>query len=171
MTELRTTRLLLRPLVQADAPHLSRLFEGDREAIERTGRMPYPPTESAIRIWLKGHTGSGSHSFLIVRKADSEATGAAGFGGTHEVAELGYSFGRAYWGRGYATEVVGALVEHARSLGLGWLEAYSFLENPASARVLEKAGFDVQGVVERDYPLRGGMRPVRYYRLRLREGV
>lgn len=171
MSELQTARLVLRPLVQGDARHISRLFEGDREAIEQTGRMPYPPTESAVRAWLKGHTGGGSHSFLILRRADGVAAGAAGFGGAGEVAELGYSFGRAYWGRGYATEAVGALVDHARSLGLGWLEAYSFLENPASARVLEKAGFDAQGVVERDYPLRGGMRPVRYYRLRLKEGI
>jgi RimJ/RimL family protein N-acetyltransferase len=83
--------------------------------------------------------------------------------GTDGVVELGYVLGRAYWGRGYATEAAGAL-DHARALGLCQLDAYSFVEDPASARVLEKAAFDHLGVVERRYPARGGRRMVRHYR-------
>jgi RimJ/RimL family protein N-acetyltransferase len=168
MVELLTSRLMLRPMRADDAIHIARLFAGDQDAVEQTGRMPYPPTEIAIRVWLRGHLQPDSHSFLILRGDDSEPLGGAGFGGTGPIAELGYSLGRAHWGQGYATEAAAALVEHARALGFAGLEAYSFLENPASARVLAKVGFHEQGVVERDYPRRGGLRPVRQHHLGLR---
>ena len=163
MPALESPRLRLRPLALDDARHLATLFEGDWDAIKRTGRMPYPPTERAVRRWIDAHLGA-SQAFLVIRKDDGKALGSGGFGGTAAVAELGYVLGRAYWGRGYATEVVRALLDHARSLGLRQLDAYSFVDNPASARVLEKAAFDHLGVIERRYPARGGRRRVRHYR-------
>ncbi|MEM7021847.1 MAG: GNAT family N-acetyltransferase [Pseudomonadota bacterium] len=170
MPTIESERLLLHPLTVDHASHLTSLFDGDWEAVKQTGRMPYPPTEPEVRRWISGHTIAGSHVFLLVRKADRAVLGAGGFGGTTKVAELGYSLGRAYWGKGYATEAVRAMLEHARPLGLHQLEAYSFTDNPASARVLEKAGFADLGVVTRDYPARGGPREVRHYRVVLRGG-
>jgi [ribosomal protein S5]-alanine N-acetyltransferase len=167
MPGLESARLLLRPLALADARHFSALFDGDWDAVRRTGRMPYPPTERALRRWIAAHLGARNHAFLLVRKDDRAVLGGAGFGGSAEVAELGYSLGRAYWGRGYATEAVGAILDHARPLGLRRLDAYSFLDNPASARVLEKAGFTDLGVITRSYPARGGARDVRHYRKKL----
>jgi [ribosomal protein S5]-alanine N-acetyltransferase len=164
---LESERLLLRPLAVDDAPHFTTLFAGDWEAVKQTGRMPYPPTEVAMRRWIAGHIGAHSHAFLLIRKADGAVLGSGGFGGTARAAELGYGLGRAYWGRGYATEAVGAMLDHARLLGLRRLEAYSFLDNQASARVLEKAGFAHLGVVTRHYPARGGRREVRHYQKRL----
>jgi RimJ/RimL family protein N-acetyltransferase len=93
--------------------------------------------------------------------------GGGGFGGPARVAELGYALGRAYWGRGYAPEAVRAMLDHARLLGLRRLDAYSFVDNPASARVLEKAGFADLGVITRSYPARGGARDVRHYQKKL----
>ena len=52
-------------------------------------------------------------------------------------------------------------------LGLRRLDAYSFVDNPASARVLEKAGFTDLGVITRNYPARGGQRDVRHYQKKL----
>ena len=51
--------------------------------------------------------------------------GGSGFGGGRReaIAELGYGLGRAYWGRGYATEAVRAMLDHARPLGLRQLDA------------------------------------------------
>ena len=164
MPTLESPRLWLRPLALDDARHFPALFDGDWDALKRTGRMPYPPTEPAVRRWIGGHLGAASQAFLVIRKEDSKALGSGGFGGTDAVAELGYALGRAYWGRGYATEVVRALLDHARSVGLRQLDAYSFVDNPASARVLEKAAFDHLGVIERSYPARGGPRKVWHYR-------
>jgi RimJ/RimL family protein N-acetyltransferase len=167
MSVLETARLLLRPLALDDAHHFTALFDGDWEAVKQTGRMPYPPTEPEIRRWIAGHIDAGSLAFLLIRKEDRVVLGSGGFGGPARVAELGYGLGRAYWGRGYATEAVGAMLDHARLLGLRRLDAYSFIDNPASARVLERAGFADRGVIIRDYPARGGRREVRHFRKKL----
>jgi len=164
MPTLLSPRLRLRPLALDDARHFAVLLDGDWGAVKQTGRVPYPATESALRRWIGGHLGPASHTFMVIRKEDDRPLGSGGFGGTEAVAELGYLLGRAYWGRGYATEVVRVLLDHARSLSLRQLDAYSFVDNPASARVLEKAAFDHLGVIERRYPARGGRRKVCHYR-------
>jgi RimJ/RimL family protein N-acetyltransferase len=166
-TEIATERLQLRLLRADDAPHFVRLFENDWDAVKQTGRMPYPVTELAMRDWIALHAAGSSRTFLMIRKDDGAALGGVGFGGVGKVHELGYALGRAYWGQGYATEGVRAMVEHARALGLQALEAFTFLENPASARVLRKAGFTDLGVARRDYPMRGGVRSVRHHLRRL----
>ena len=161
--ELATERLLLRLLAVDDARHFVRLFENDWDAVKQTGRMPYPVTEPAMRDWIALHAAGSSRTFLMIRKEDGVALGGVGFGGVGDVHELGYALGRAYWSQGYATEGVLAMVEHARLLGLKALEAFTFVENPASARVLSKAGFADLGAARRDYPKRGGLREVRHY--------
>ncbi len=137
---IETERLRLQPLAVEDAPALARLFAGDWEAIKQTGRMPYPPTEAALGRWLRAYVAPASHSFLITGRRDRLPIGGIGFGGRGGAAELGYALGRRFWGRGYATESVRAMATHASSVGYRVLEAFCFIENPASVRVLEKAG-------------------------------
>lgn len=170
MPTLETRRLILRRLDPDDARALARLFAGDHEAVEQTGRMPWPPTEAALREWIGLHLTAGSFGFAVIRAGDASVLGTAGFGGDGVKAELGYALGRAWWGQGFATEAVDALIDFARDLGLDALDAYSFPDNPASARVLEKTGFAEQGLVRRDYPRRGGLREVRHFRKTLEGG-
>jgi RimJ/RimL family protein N-acetyltransferase len=59
--------------------------------------------------------------------------------------EVGYWYGRPYWGLGYATEALNAFLGTAR--GLGELHAGHFVDNPASGRVLAKGGFAYTGEV------------------------
>ena len=55
---------------------------------------------------------------------------------------LGYWIGRPFWGRGYGTEAVALLVDHAFERHAGrHVGAGVFDDNPASRRVLEKLGF------------------------------
>ena len=162
-----TARLLLPRLTEEDAKDLAALFENDWDAVKQTGQLPFPATSTAMQIWIRRHTGPGGHAFSLRRKADSEPIGAIGFGGRGPISELGYVLGRAFWGQGYATEATLAMIEVARGLGLGGLQAYSFVENPASARVLEKAGFSRVGTIIREYPKRGGMRRVTHFRTML----
>ena len=83
--------------------------------------------------------------------------------------ELGYWIARPHWGRGLATEAARALIEIARTLGLRSLEAGHFVDNPASARVLEKLGFVALGITApRMSCARGEEIPARLMRLELR---
>ncbi|MGI9416762.1 MAG: GNAT family N-acetyltransferase [Geminicoccaceae bacterium] len=162
-----TARLLLPRLKEEDAADIAALFADDWDAVKQTGQLPYPATSAAMQVWIRRHTGPGGHAFLLRRKAGGEAIGAIGFGGRGPISELGYALGRAFWGQGYATEAAMAMIDAARALGLGGLQAYSFVENPASARVLEKAGFSSVGTIIREYPKRGGMRRVTHFRTML----
>jgi RimJ/RimL family protein N-acetyltransferase len=82
---------------------------------------------------------------------------------------MGYWIARRFWGRGYATEACSALVDIARTLGLPSLEGSHFIDNPASARVLDKLGFVPLGIVApRLSCARGEEVPARLMRLELR---
>ncbi|KAG8370227.1 hypothetical protein BUALT_Bualt14G0095100 [Buddleja alternifolia] len=72
-------------------------------------------------------------------------------------AELGYVIGSNYWGKGIATR---AVKRAANEVFVEWghlerLEAVVDVENPASQRVLEKAGFMREGVLRKYYLLKG----------------
>ncbi len=161
---IETARLRLSPLSEQHAGDFERLFRDDWDAVKQTGQIPFPATKQAMEAWIKRCNGPGSHAFSVSTKVDGQSIGVVGFGGGQAVSELGYILGRAFWGQGYATEAVSVMVGTARSLGLGGLQAYSFVENPASARVLEKAGFSNMGTIVREYPKRGGMRRVMHFR-------
>jgi RimJ/RimL family protein N-acetyltransferase len=66
--------------------------------------------------------------------------------------EVGYWIGRPYWGRGYATEALEAgVIWASRNWRRRALVAGHFEDNPASGRVLEKAGFLYTGEVRKGF--------------------
>jgi RimJ/RimL family protein N-acetyltransferase len=62
------------------------------------------------------------------------------------IGELGYWIGRPYWGRGYATAGARLVLSFGfGELGLRSIRATCLTTNAASARVLEKLGFEFEG--------------------------
>ena len=138
---IETARLRLRAFRLADAAEVQRLA-GDRQVADGT-LLPHPYEGGAARAWIWDQalefTEGRSISFAIERAEDGVLVGAIGLeiDRVGACAKLGYWLGRAYWGRGYATEAV------ARDprLGFAVLElerifAPRFRWNAASARVL-----------------------------------
>lgn len=162
--ELRTERLRLRPLRPADAADMAGLLGGDGEAVRMTERLPDPCTEEAARAWIERRREPGQRVFAIERAEDGAFIGCMGFMRDGAEAGLGYWIGRPHWNRGYATEAGRAVLDHAQALGVRTVEAETFPENAASARVLEKLGFAFAGRTEKDVPERGGRRELRRYR-------
>ena len=98
-------------------------------------------------------TTRGQKASLAVEYA-GEAIGGAGLLPMADVArftaEVGYWFGEAWWGRGFATEALRRLTGYAfESFQYERLEAWVFATNPASARVLEKAGYEREAILRR----------------------
>ena len=91
----------------------------------------------------------GMTFWTVVEKATGTVIGQGGlvpiaFNG--DEVELGYRFGKAHWGKGYATELAKASAAYGfEKLGLDRLVAVSFPGNTASRSVLKKAGFDELG--------------------------
>jgi RimJ/RimL family protein N-acetyltransferase len=166
----RTPRLLLRPGFPEDAPALAGAIAD--EAIARNlANVPWPYRMRDAEAFLASPRDPILPSLLIFERttAAPQLVGACGLGRRPSGAvEMGYWIARPFWSRGFATEACTALVEIARTLGLTALEGSHFLDNPASARVLEKLGFVPRGVVApRMSCARGEEVPARLMRLDL----
>lgn len=149
--ELRLSRCTLRPWRRRDVAALVRHAD-DREVwIHLRDLFPHPYTRKDARRWIR-MTRSHPPGTTFAIEIDGEACGGIGIriGGDvyHRSAEIGYWLGRAHWGRGVATEAVIAMTEHALArfdLCRIWAGVFSW--NPASMRVLEKAGYQREGVL------------------------
>lgn len=166
----RTARLLLRPGFPEDAPELAAAMS-DKAIAHNLTIVPWPYTLRDAEAFLASPRDPVLPSFLIFERTEvaPRLVGACGLGRRPSGAvEMGYWIARAHWRRGFATEACGALVEVARALGLPSLEGSHFIDNPASARVLEKLGFEPLGIIApRLSCARGEEVPARLMRIRL----
>lgn len=140
--------------------HDPRHIEADRENSDdhETWRnmgehFPHPYTRAHAEAWLEKCSSEEPRLHFLI-EADGEIVGGCGVApktGVHRFsASVGYYIGRKYQGRGYATAAVNLIATYAfEVLRLVRLEAGVYGWNPASMRVLEKAGFKREAVQER----------------------
>ena len=87
-------------------------------------------------------------------------------------AMTGYVLAADSWGRGYATEALGAMVDLSRNLGVRRVYAFCHPQHRASARVLKKCGFtiDPSGSTPHEFPnlAPGVLQPATGYQRMLR---
>jgi RimJ/RimL family protein N-acetyltransferase len=116
-------------------------------------QFPHPYTRrDGIDFLEYAHTQEPECSFAI--ELANEAVGGVGFLLGRDIArmsaEMGYWLAEQFWGRGIATQVVGAMSEWALdNYRLTRVFAMAFAHNTGSTRVLEKAGFEREGVMRR----------------------
>jgi RimJ/RimL family protein N-acetyltransferase len=166
----RTPRLLLRPGFPEDAPALAGAI-GDETIVRNLASAPWPYRMRDAEAFLASPRDPILPSLLIFERGQGapQLVGSCGLGRRPSGAvEMGYWIARPFWGRGYATEACTALIDIARMLGLPSLEASHFIDNPASARVLDKLGFQsLHLIAPRMSCARGTEVPARLMRLRL----
>jgi RimJ/RimL family protein N-acetyltransferase len=149
---LTTARLVLRRFLLSDATTVQRLA-GDREVADTTLAIPHPYPDGMAESWIAAHEGAWTRhegATLAITEAEAGLVGAISLRIElpQRRAELGYWIGRPYWGHGYATEAVRAMLDFGfRRLSLHRIYAYHFVRNPASARVLAKAGMEHEGTL------------------------
>ena len=140
-----TSRLLLRPFQEMDAPAFYD-YARDPRVGRDAGWHPHKSLEDTRRIIRE--VMAGPHIFAVVEREGGCLVGSAGFTGQSRGQcpgpsdEIGYSFRPDRWGRGYATETVRALLIHGfQDMGLNAVWATHYDGNNASRRVIEKNGF------------------------------
>jgi RimJ/RimL family protein N-acetyltransferase len=147
---LETPRLRLRRLRVSDAPDLIAL-DSDPAVMRYFGSPAgtRTPEETADRVSQRIGADHGLYGFWLVEGKDDEAFHGLGLllpMPEGDEIEVGYQLARRSWGRGIATEVAAALIDHAfRHLALPRLVAVVYPDNRASRRVLEKLGFTHDG--------------------------
>ena len=143
---LETKRLALRAPRLGDAKTVAALAN-DRRIAENTARMPHPYKEPDAEGFIAGANKTGGEVAYLVTLRDGTVIGACGLRLVDQMPELGYWLGVNYWGKGYATEALHAVIDYAfTDLEHAALQAGSRVTNPASRRVLEKCGFQWTGV-------------------------
>lgn len=149
--EITTERLRLRAFRDADALHVQRLA-GDRRIADTTSHVPHPYPDGIAEAWIATHEASWELgrglALAVASRATDELLGAIGLTIKPEQksAELGYWIGVPYWGQGYCSEAARGLIDFAfTAMGLERVHAHHFARNPASGRVMEKAGMTYEG--------------------------
>lgn len=122
-------------------------------SINLRDRFPYPYKVGDARNWLDAVVGSKPETNFAIAVA-GEAVGGIGFTPQgdveHRAAEIGYWLGEEFWGKGIATDALIAVTAYAfANFDLCRLYAHVFDWNPASARVLEKAGYVFEGCLRK----------------------
>jgi [ribosomal protein S5]-alanine N-acetyltransferase len=160
---LESGRLILRPYLESDAKAVQSLA-GDRLISDTTTTIPHPYPDGAAEAWIASHGSAYEQrreiTFALELRSSGELIGAVSLldlQARHARAEVGYWTGVPYWGRGYCTEAVGRLIPFAyEDLSVTKVVGRCLARNPASARVMVKAGFKSEGRLVQ-HTLKGGV--------------
>jgi RimJ/RimL family protein N-acetyltransferase len=166
----RTPRLLLRPGFPEDAPALAAAI-ADEAIVKNLAGPPWPFLMRDAEAYLARARDPVLPTLMIFERSHGpQLIGECGLARRQSGSvELGYWIARPFWGHGYATEACAALVDIARTIGLQSVQGSHFIDNPASARVLQKLGFESLGIVApRMCRARGEEVPAQLMRLELR---
>lgn len=142
---LTTSRLILRPFAEEDIDPLHRIL-GDRDVLRYFPNTD-PPTRDRVQKLISGQLkhweerGYGWWAIELPSQDDLIGWSGLQFLPETEEVEVAYLLGRAFWGKGLATEAARAGLQYGfEDIGLESIVAIVHPENVASQRVIEKLG-------------------------------
>ncbi len=172
---LELERVRLRALDERDVTALFATYS-DPQATRYLARPPMTQmthAEEMLATIKAGYADGSNLQFAIERRADGAFLGVCLLFNFHQAsarAEIGYILAREHWSRGYMAEALPALIDQAfGALGLNRLEADIDPRNTASARVLERLGFQPEGLLRERWIVRGETSDTAIYGLLKRE--
>ncbi|MEJ0055425.1 MAG: GNAT family N-acetyltransferase, partial [Bacteroidota bacterium] len=154
---LRTSRLVLREFIAADAADIFRL-NSDPEVIQFTGDEAFKSVKEAAELIQNydQYKKNGYGRWTVLLEDSSEYIGWCGlnFNKDSKETDLGFRFLRNHWGKGFATEAAAACLHYGFSQrALNKIIGRAMKENRASIKVLEKIGMQF----EKEFEAHGGM--------------
>jgi ribosomal-protein-alanine N-acetyltransferase len=152
-TTLKTERLRLRKVRLADAEAIFRQYAQDPEVTKYVSWHAHKDIEETrdfVRTCLLAWSAGNAFHWVIERLEDKPVIGMMSVRAGGQRWELGYVLARAHWKRGYMTEAVKGIIAWAmRQKDIYRIWAVCDIDNLASARVMEKAGMQREGVLRR----------------------
>jgi len=139
---------IIRDWAPSDEAALVKYANNRKIWLNLDARFPHPYTAAAAREWIALSTREPVTNFAIA--TEKEAIGGIGLrlleGIFLRSAELGYWLGEPYWRKGIVSAAVPVIVDFGfKELDLVRLQALVFARNTASAHILEKCGFRLEG--------------------------
>ena len=151
---LETERLILRKFKLEDAKDMYNNWATDKECNKY---LTWPlhksieETKEVIQKWIDEY-GNGSYNWVVELKNTNELIGSISVVRMHKKdlnCEIGYCYGSKYWGNGYASEALKKVIDYLlNDCNFHLLEARHISGNPASGRVMEKAGMKKEAVLK-----------------------
>ena len=154
---LETERLLLREIKKEDAGDLFAYFSNE-EVMQYYGQEAFTSMEQVEA--LIGHFANNFENQRGIRwgmqiKGTTRLIGTLGLNNlvlSHKRAEIGYEINPEYGRSGYTSEAVQKVVSYAlEELHLNRVGAMIYLENEASNKLIQKLGFQHEGVLRKYY--------------------
>jgi [ribosomal protein S5]-alanine N-acetyltransferase len=150
--QISTSRLTLRRPVEADAPAIFATYAQDPLVCRFLLWRPHT-SENTVREFvgfcIAGWESDAKFPYVITEAASSTAIGMIEARPKGLTVDLGYVLARSHWGKGYMPEAIVSLADEAFKQGSLRVQALCDVENRASQRALEKAGFAREGKLER----------------------
>ncbi len=167
-------RLILRQVTPEDAPDFF-ACQSDPDVFRYAGRSEETSLESArhmLNILFKRHQEQTMLSSAIVLKENLRFIGRfqmEEWSDENHRAAVGYLLGKQYWGKGYATEALRAVITYLfEQTTVNRIDTFAWSENIASTRVMEKAGMRFEGLARQKRFAKGAFRDLKSYAI-LRE--
>lgn len=134
-----------------------------------THEFPFPYTSNDARFWVNHSLGFYPYRNMAI-EVDGEAAGDIGLtlreGIYRSSGEFGYWLGKQHWGKGIMTSVVKKWIAYSfETFSIHKLYARVSEHNPASVRVLEKAGMQYEATLKKHIITEGKQRDVHYFSL------
>ncbi|MEK5214013.1 GNAT family N-acetyltransferase [Psychrobacillus sp. FSL H8-0487] len=166
---LETERLILRKVTKEDIEDMY-LYGSDEEVskyVTWNTHETIADTKGFVEFVLNKYVNKQVSPWGIEYKENGKFIGTIDFvwwQPNHKIAEIGYVISRDYWGKGLTTEVAKELVKFGfEEMDLVRVQARCDLENIASARVMEKAGMTLEGIIRKGIFVKGEHRDLKMY--------
>jgi RimJ/RimL family protein N-acetyltransferase len=145
---------LLRPWNTEDLDSLVLFANNEKIAKFMTDLFPHPYTIEKGREFIE-YASKGNPVNILAIEVDGQAAGGIGIHPQQDIhrknAELGYWMAEPYWGKGIITKAVVQMVDYGfKNWDINRIFARPFGTNLASQKVLEKAGFVLEGRFEKN---------------------
>ncbi|PLR75196.1 GNAT family N-acetyltransferase [Bacillus sp. V3-13] len=155
---LETSRLHLREVRLEDAPAIFAYFSKD-EVTKYYDLASFTDEQQAVdlikRLQQRYSTGEQIRWAVALKEQPDRLIGTCGLHAIepeHFKAEIGYELNPDFWNKGIMAEVIQQIVDYSfKEMGLNRLEAFYDPANVASRRVLEKNGFEYEGILKKRF--------------------
>ena len=160
-SDLETERLWLRQIDMAHKEDIFRQFSSAEVSRYLLDEEPFTSVQEAEGLisWYTEPLPRDHHRWVLLRKADGAFVGTCGFhrwDTDNNIAEIGYDLFPSCWGQGYMNEALNAAIEHGfTAMGLNRIQAFVYPQNQRSARLLQRLGFQKEGVFRDKHLFRG----------------
>lgn len=160
-------RCRVRPWTPADLDALVQHADNPRVSAQLRDVFPYPYTLDDGRRFLAFVAPQHPPTSMAI-EVDGAAVGGVGVvpasGNERRTAEIGYWLGETYWGRGIAVEALTLMTTYAiETFALARVQALPAAANRRSCRVLEKAGYLLEGTMRKSFLKHGELHDQRLY--------